>query len=128
MRTIKLTGRDLVTLQKLTRKDRWDCLAIFSVNAKRDVWIYVTRGWTREEKRKYVLGRCPVIEEIAEELLSVRPEGGRILLRGDGAFYRLAVGNDVLFAMVELPSVLPKSLKYKVPAKPERAVYSPLGT
>ena len=28
--------------------------------------MYVTRGWTKPEKRKYVLGECPVVERIAE--------------------------------------------------------------
>jgi hypothetical protein len=33
---------------------------------KREIWMYVTRGWTKPEKRKYVLGECPVVERIAE--------------------------------------------------------------
>ncbi len=28
--------------------------------------MYVTRGWTKPEKRKYVLGEYPVVERIAE--------------------------------------------------------------
>jgi hypothetical protein len=104
MPTIKLTSLDLAELQKLTRKRRWDCVASFSVNERGEVWMFVTRGWTKEHKRKYVLGECPAVEQIAEALLSVRPEGGRILLKSDGAYYRLAVGADVLFAQVELPA------------------------
>ena len=102
METISITERDLQTLERLRLKRRRDCLASFSVNEKQEIWMYVTRGWTKESKRKYVAGQCPVVERIAELYLSVRPEGGRIFLRRDGLFHReFGVGLDVQFANIE---------------------------
>lgn len=64
--------------------------------------MYVTRGWTKEAKRKYVLGECPAVEQIAELYLLDRPEGGRILLKTTGLFYKpFGKGSDVRFAEVE---------------------------
>jgi len=51
METIRLTERDFQTLEKLRVKRRKDCLAAFSVNEHREIWLYITRGWTKEEKR-----------------------------------------------------------------------------
>ena len=102
MRIVRITRRDYRTLKKLTQKRRSDCVAAFSVNEKREIWMYVTRGWTKEAKRKYVLGGCPVVEQIAELYLADRPEGGRILLKRSGLFYKpFGKGSDVRFADVE---------------------------
>jgi hypothetical protein len=102
MRIVRITQRDLRALKKLRLKRRSDCVASFSVNEKREIWMYVTHGWTKEDKRKYVLGQCPAVEQIAELYLSDRPEGGRILLKRNGLFYRpFGRGSDVQFAEIE---------------------------
>ena len=102
MPVIKITRHDLRSLKRLTIKRRSDCVASFSVNEKREIWMYVTHGWTKEEKRKYVLGECPVVERIAEVYLAERPEGGRIFLKKKGLFYKpCGKGSDVPFAGVQ---------------------------
>jgi hypothetical protein len=107
MQVFRITRRDLQKLKRLTLKRRGDCVASFSVNEKREIWMYVTRGWTKEEKRKYVLGQCPVVEQIAELYLSERPGGGRILVKRKGVFYRpLGKGLDIQLAEVEFEEVV----------------------
>lgn len=102
METITITERDLRTLERLRVKRRSDCLAAFSVNEKREVWMYATRGWTKLEQREYV--ECPAVERIAEVYLSVRPPGGRVFLKREGLFDReFGVGSDRQFANVNLP-------------------------
>src|SRR5260221_3128558 len=102
METITITERDLRTLESLRVKRRSDCLAAFSVNEKREIWIYATRGWTKLEQREYV--ECPAVELIAEVYLSIRPPGGRVFLRREGLFDReFGVGSDRQFANVNLP-------------------------
>jgi hypothetical protein len=102
METIKITERDLQCLEDLGVKRRPDCLASFSVNEKREIWMYVTRGRTKEEKRKCVLGQCPVVERIAELYLLKRSVGGRILLKANGLVYReFGRGSDKKFADIE---------------------------
>jgi hypothetical protein len=102
MQIVRITKRDLRTLKKLSLRRRGDCLASFSVNEKGEIWMYVTRGWTKEEKRKYVVGQCLVVERIAQLYLSERPEGGRIMLRTNGLFYKpFGKGSDVQFAEIE---------------------------
>ena len=101
MPRIKITYCDLQSLIQLTVKRRLDCVASFSVNEKREIWMYATRGWTKEKQREYVSSH-PVVERIAEVYLEERPEGGRILLKSNGLFYRpLGKGFDVKFADVE---------------------------
>jgi hypothetical protein len=102
METITITERDLRTLERLRVKRRSDCLAAFSVNEKREIWMYATRGWTKLEQREYV--ECPAVERIAEVYLSMRPQGGRVFLRREGLFDReFGVGFDHQFANVNLP-------------------------
>lgn len=104
METIRITKDDLRTLEKLRLKRRFDCIASFSVNEKREIWMYVTRGWTKVEMRRFIKGQCPVVERIVELYLLGRPEGGRIFLKRSGLFYReFGVGSDVLFANTEFP-------------------------
>ena len=118
MRKFLLTQRDIDCLKKIGLKRRGDCFASFSVNANHEIWVYVTRSWTKEEKRRYVSGQCPIIEQIAEEYLLARPEGGRVLVKRDGLFYRLRVGIDIPFAEVEFAGV--------PGAFCEKAVFSPV--
>ncbi len=107
METVTVTRRDLLTLKKLGLKPRRDCLASFSVNENGEILMYVTRGYTKEEKRKYLSVQCLVVGKIAGLYLSERPEGGRFFLKryveGGEACYRLAVGSDVTFAQIEFP-------------------------
>ncbi len=110
MGTIELTLDDLFQLERLTLKRRADCWASFSVNAGNDIWNFVTRGWTKEEKRNYIQGQCRVIERIAELYLSERFKGGRVLLTSEGAKYRTNAPKatrgqreDVPFAQFKLP-------------------------
>jgi hypothetical protein len=110
METIKLTDHDLFQIERLTLKRRADCWASFSVNAMNDIWIFITRGWTDKDKRKYIQGECQVIERIAELYLSERFEGGRVLLTSEGAKFRtnapkatLSQREDILFARFKLP-------------------------
>ena len=128
---IEPTLADLSLLDQLTLKRRGDCWASFSVNEKFEIWIFITRSWTPKEKRKYIRGECPVVERIAKVLLSVRREGGRVLLTSEGAKYITNAPEptryqheEVLFAQFKLPmdweTEGPESFR-----PPKRAIYAP---
>ena len=88
-------------------KQRHDCLAHFSVDARSEIFVDATRGWTKIENRRYIRsGGCPVIEQIAEEFRMARPGGsGRALLTRDGrwVYKDKDEGVEIQFAEAELP-------------------------
>jgi len=53
---LTLTRAEFDDLKALQRKKRWDWPAVFSVNNRRDIWPFVTRGWTPEQEREPVRG------------------------------------------------------------------------
>ena len=110
METIEVTLPDLFQLERLPLKRRADCWVSFSVNGRKDVWNFITRGWTKEENRDYIQGKCRVIDRIVELYLSERFEGGRVLVTSEGAKFRTNARKatrgqrrDVPFARFKLP-------------------------
>ena len=44
----------------------WDWPAVFSTNNRREIWPFVTNGYTPEENRKQVRGESRVIDALRE--------------------------------------------------------------
>jgi hypothetical protein len=129
--TIELALDDLFQFERLPLKRRADCWVSFSVNGMNDVWNFITRGWTKEEKRNYIQGKCRVIDRIVELYLSERFGGGRVLLTSEGAKYRTnapkptrSQREDVLFARFKLPEnwLTEGPLSFR---PPQLAIYAP---
>ena len=68
----------------------WDWPAVFSTNNRREIWPFVTNGYTPEENRKQVRGESRVIDEVADFYLKVRNDGGRFFIDDLGAYYKNA--------------------------------------
>lgn len=131
METIELALGDLFQLERLPLKRRADCWVSFSVNGKNDVWNYITRGWTKEEKRNYIQGKCRVIDRIVELYLSERFGGGRVFLTSEGAKFRTnaptptrSQREDVPFARFKLPEnwLTEGPVRFR---PPQPAIYAP---
>ncbi len=131
METIELTLDDLFQLERLPLKRRADCWISFSVNAGNDIWNFVTRGWTKEEKRNYIQGQCRVIERIAELFQLERFGGGRVFLTSEGAKFRTnapkatrSQREDIPFARFKLPEnwITEGPVSFR---PPPHAIYAP---
>lgn len=131
METIVVTLVDLFQLDRLPLKRRADCWISFSVNGVNDVWNFITRGWTEEEKRNYIQGKCRVIDRIVELYLSERFGGGRVFLTSEGAKFRTnapratrSQRKDVPFARFKLPEnwLTEGPVRFR---PPQPAIYAP---
>jgi hypothetical protein len=101
---LTLTRAEFDHLKSLQLKKRWDWPAVFSVNNQRDIWPFVTRGWTPEQKREPMRGLSRVIDEVAERYLNERSDGGRFFIDDRLAFWKSEIDDSlhviVLFKIV----------------------------
>jgi hypothetical protein len=129
--TIELTRDDLFQLDRLPLKRRADCWISFSVNGKNDVWNFITRGWTEEQKRNYIQGKCRVIVRIVKIYLSERLGGGRVFLDSEGAKFRTNAHEPTRSQREDVPFVrfkLPENWQTEGPVSfrpPQPAIYAP---
>jgi hypothetical protein len=86
--TLTFTRKEYDWLRSLQRKKRWDWPAVFSTNARGDIWPYVTRGWTPGHEREEVRGLSTVIDQVANIYLTVRSDGGRFFIDDDFGCYK----------------------------------------
>ena len=63
---LSLTQAEFDDLKTLMRMKRWDWPAVFSTNNRREIWPFVTNGYTPEENRKQVRGESRVIDALRE--------------------------------------------------------------
>ena len=87
---LSLTQAEFDDLKTLMRMKRWDWPAVFSTNNRREIWPFVTNGYTPEENRKQVRGESRVIDEVADFYLKVRNDCGRFFIDDLGAYYKNA--------------------------------------
>jgi hypothetical protein len=61
---------------------------VFSTNQNREIWPFVTHGYTAESDRRYIQGLVPLLDYIVDRFLEFRWEGGRFFIKEDGAYYK----------------------------------------
>jgi len=98
--TLTFTRKEYDWLRSLQRKKRWDWPAIFSTNARGDIWPYVRHGWTPEHEREEVRGLSTVIDQVADIYLTVRSDGGRFFIDDNWACYKSENVGDPLTVFV----------------------------
>jgi hypothetical protein len=98
-----------------------DCHAAFTVRGAGTVWPVASWGETPATQRINVRGWFPLLDQMADEFLIWRPQGGCFFVERDKATYRVAEHDtrSVMFLQLELNrlTVVPQ------PAEP-RQVYS----
>jgi hypothetical protein len=87
--TVPITQEEFTKLRQLQIKFRWDWPATFSANEHGHIWPYVTPGYTVEDNRLHVRGALDLLDYLADEYISIRPEGGRFFVDETGAYYSL---------------------------------------
>lgn len=91
---LTITRAEFDYLKALQIRKRWDWTAVFSVNNRRDIWPFVTHGWTPEQEREQVRGLSRVVDEVAERYLSERVDGGRFFIDDRHAFYKSEIDDS----------------------------------
>jgi hypothetical protein len=81
-----------------------DYHAAFTVKGTRTVWPLASWGETPAVQRVNVRGRFPLLDQMADEFLIWRPQGGCFFVDRDKATYRIAENDprSVLFLQLEL--------------------------
>ena len=87
MKTVKITRQELEQIKRLQVNPRLDP-AEFSINKHKQSWARAHFGYTGPQGQKHVRGSCPKLDEIADEYLRVRSEGGAFFVDQKGVFYR----------------------------------------
>lgn len=101
MKTIKLTYEEFQNFRDIQIRLRWDWPATFSTNG-REIWPFVTYGYTDLEDREDVKGQIPVLDEIAEECMAIKPLGGRFFINDEGAFFKTDDNTLIKFIRFQL--------------------------
>jgi len=85
--SVPVTREEFRNLRELQIKCRWDWPATFSANEHGHIWPYITPGYTAEDNRLHVRGALELLDYLADEYISVRPEGGRFFIDETGCYY-----------------------------------------
>ncbi len=85
--SVPITREEFNKLRQLQIKFRWDWPAAFSANEHGHIWPYITPGYTTEENRFAMRGELDLLDYLADEYISIRPEGGRFFIDETGAYY-----------------------------------------
>ena len=86
MRTRHLTLAEFKFLRDAQIKPYWGWPATFSCNARGRVWPSTRFGPTPEHEREIMNGVRALLDEIVDDVLYVRPRGGRFHINHRGAF------------------------------------------
>lgn len=81
-----VTTHELEQLRFAQIRQRNDWPAVFGCNRHRDVWLWVTYGYHRMEDRRPIVH--PLVNQIVDVYLGIRPSGGRFFIDAEGAFYQ----------------------------------------
>lgn len=81
-----------------------DCHAAFTVKGTRTVWPVASWGEPPAEQKVNVHGWFPLLDQMADEFLIWRPQGGCFFVDRDKATYRIAERDprSVMFLQLEL--------------------------
>ena len=98
-RTLPVTDDEFAQLKQLQIRFRWDWPAVFSTNLRRDLWPWVTYGYTDWSDRQQLRGLSKILDVVADVCLAERIDdgGGRFFVNDDGAFYKKEDGELVQF-------------------------------
>ena len=86
MQARHMTAAEFEFFRDVQIKPKWGWPATFSCNRKRQVWPGTTFGPTPELEREYVEGVRALLDEIVDDVLCVRPRGGRFHIDDRGVF------------------------------------------
>ena len=67
-------------------RPRCDWPATFSCNPKREVWPFITFGYTDERERLDLQGQIELLDDIVEDVLWENHLGGRFHINDNGAY------------------------------------------
>lgn len=86
--TMLMEREILEEIVRLVMMHRRDWPAVFSANMIQDLWPQSQFGRTAHRNRMQLRGAIAALDEIADQLLQVRPEGGRFFVNHEGAFMK----------------------------------------
>lgn len=89
---------ELGDLKSMVVKRRLDWPAWFSTNPSGQVWPGVTFSYHARDQRIQLRGENALLDDLADLLVSLRPEGGRFFVNDEGASFRPEHGSVVEFA------------------------------
>lgn len=91
-------------LRLCQNEQRSDCHAAFTVSGTEMIWPSARWGQTPVAERVNVRGWFPLLDQIADEFLIFRPDGGSFFVSRDRVTYRLEEGDTrgVLFMGIEI--------------------------
>jgi hypothetical protein len=85
---VRISPDDLEQLRLCQIRPRGDCLAAFTVRGPGTIWPVASWDETPVEERVNVRGWFPLLDQIADEFLIWRPQGGCFLVSREGVTYR----------------------------------------
>ena len=86
MRTRHVTVAEIRFLINAQIKQYWGWSATFSCNARGRVWRSTRCGPTPEHERNSMNGVRALLDEIVDDVLYIRPRGGRFHINHQGVF------------------------------------------
>ncbi len=95
--SVPLTQEEFNQLRRMQIKFRWDWPATFSANAHGHIWPFKTYSYTREFQRIQLRGASELLDYLADEYISIRPDGGRFFINAEGAYFRPEHSGPVQF-------------------------------
>ena len=96
--SVPLTQEEFNQLRKMQVKFRWDWPATFSANEHGHIWPFKTYSYTPDFQRIPLRGASELLDYLADEYISIRPEGGRFFINDEGAYFRPEHHAPVQFA------------------------------
>ena len=116
VKRIRITAVEFQQFCDLRHKHRWDWPAVFGTNSKGKIWGFQTYGKTPEDKRDYVDGFSPLLDQVAGIFSEQREECGRFFIDERGAFFKRD-GSELQFVQWDSCG---EKLQSPVQAQPQR--------
>jgi hypothetical protein len=100
---LRINPDELEQLRLCQIRPRGDCLAAFTVRGPETIWPVASWDDTPVVERVNVRGWIPLLDQIADEFLIWRPQGGCCFVSREGAIYRTEESDPdgVLFLQFE---------------------------
>jgi len=102
MQTLIMSRDEFEEFRRLQIKLRWDWPAVFSANSSGEIWPFVCYGHTAGEHREGIRGFSRIVDNVADEYLIIRNDGGRFFINNKGAFYKDIGGKEVQFLVFQI--------------------------
>ncbi len=87
IQTMDITSGEFCNVKPPETRPRQGWCLVFSTNCRGDKWSFETYGYTEPSRRNELKG-SKIVDRLATALLRIRPEGGRIFVNSQGAFYK----------------------------------------